>query len=198
MPSHPYYIEKTAGFSTKMNDVMVTPLIFQPTPEGVNQLCRYYTKKYNIDLRCVEEKHLEVLKSLWGRICGTTSNEEILLMLQMFSASNSYLFFLLLLFYSLWDWKYNISPCFSCFSFVQTGEFILVESINQIILKTSWILRIYYYYYYFYSFLQFLLSVELQRYSLFLLPFNKQREIFSFHLKKNKTVSFFLLKLSLD
>lgn len=58
MPSHPYYIEKTAGFSTKMNDVMVTPLIFQPTPEGVNQLCRYYTKKYNIDLRCVDLRGL--------------------------------------------------------------------------------------------------------------------------------------------
>ena len=49
-----YYIEKLAPFSERINDCLITPYVYQPTPEGVTALCQHYSQKYTIDLRCVD------------------------------------------------------------------------------------------------------------------------------------------------
>lgn len=58
MDSNPYYIEKLAGFKKRFNNAVLEPLIFQPTPSGVEHLCAHYSKKYPIDLRCYNLTYL--------------------------------------------------------------------------------------------------------------------------------------------
>ena len=49
--ANPLYFTKSAGFKELVNNVFVEPAIYQPTPLGVKNLCKYYSKKYNIDLQ---------------------------------------------------------------------------------------------------------------------------------------------------
>lgn len=50
----PYYIEKLAPFSERINDCLVTPFVYQPTPDGVAVLCEHYAAKYNINITCID------------------------------------------------------------------------------------------------------------------------------------------------
>lgn len=52
--SNPFYHEKLAGFKERVDDLLIEPFIYQPTPQGVEYLCRHYSQKYNIDLRYVD------------------------------------------------------------------------------------------------------------------------------------------------
>jgi hypothetical protein len=49
-----YYIIKKTGFYLKHEEQLVPTSIFQPTPAGLKMLCRHYSRKYSIDLRCVD------------------------------------------------------------------------------------------------------------------------------------------------
>lgn len=50
MSSQNLYIKKSSGFSQEVEDTLVSPLFYQPTPEGVRLLCAHYSKKYSINL----------------------------------------------------------------------------------------------------------------------------------------------------
>ncbi len=55
MPLHPFYIRKEAALFEQQGTSKLTPLfIYQPTPEGVTALCQHYSKKYSIDLICID------------------------------------------------------------------------------------------------------------------------------------------------
>lgn len=49
-----YYIEKRTGFYLKSEEELVPTSIFQPTPAGIKKLCQHYSRKYSIDLACVD------------------------------------------------------------------------------------------------------------------------------------------------
>jgi|GEM_PF-6479980 len=50
-----YYIEKKAGFyRPNKEDELKDIFYYQPTPEGVMVLCEHYSKKYQVDLECVD------------------------------------------------------------------------------------------------------------------------------------------------
>lgn len=51
------FIEKPSGFKEKVNDVFVEPVMYQPTPKGVAELCKHYNTKYNIDMQILEIQH---------------------------------------------------------------------------------------------------------------------------------------------
>lgn len=48
------YLKKPSGFSQEVNDAIISPLFYQPTPAGVKLLCAYYSAKYKIDLRSMD------------------------------------------------------------------------------------------------------------------------------------------------
>ena len=48
------YLEKKTGFYLRRDADLIPTSIFQPTPEGVTMLCKHYSRKYSIDLRCVD------------------------------------------------------------------------------------------------------------------------------------------------
>lgn len=54
MPSNKFYRKIPSGFSQEVNDIIVSPFLYQPMPDGVEWLCNHYSKKYNIDLRWVD------------------------------------------------------------------------------------------------------------------------------------------------
>jgi hypothetical protein len=50
-----------AGFSQDIDGIRLEPLMYQPTPEGLAVLCAHYSRKYDIDLRCINlELHTEL------------------------------------------------------------------------------------------------------------------------------------------
>jgi len=53
METEDLYIKKPSGFTYEVDDTEITPYIYQPTPQGVHVLCEHYSKKYQIDLRCL-------------------------------------------------------------------------------------------------------------------------------------------------
>lgn len=61
MASSEYYLKKLSGFSQEVDDALVSPMFYQPTPEGVALLCTHYSQKYSIDLRMFDFRgHVEV------------------------------------------------------------------------------------------------------------------------------------------
>lgn len=48
------YVKKNTGFLLKRDDTLTPTFIYQPTPEGVAELCAHYSQKYSIDLRCID------------------------------------------------------------------------------------------------------------------------------------------------
>ena len=50
MSSQNLYIKKQSGFSQEVNDTLISPLFYQPTPSGVSLLCNHYSRKYKINL----------------------------------------------------------------------------------------------------------------------------------------------------
>jgi len=54
MPGSKFYIKQASGFSQEIDDSIISPLFYQPTPEGVGFLCSHYSAKYKIDLRCLD------------------------------------------------------------------------------------------------------------------------------------------------
>jgi hypothetical protein len=56
--SSEYYVKKLSGFSQEVDDALVSPMFYQPTPEGVGLLCEHYSQKYRIDLRMFDFRGL--------------------------------------------------------------------------------------------------------------------------------------------
>lgn len=54
MPAPIFYIKKPSGFSQEVDGNLISPILYQPTPDGVKQLCAHYSRKYDIDLRCMD------------------------------------------------------------------------------------------------------------------------------------------------
>lgn len=54
MPKPTFYIKKSSGFSQEVDGNLISPILYQPTPDGVRQLCAHYSRKYTIDLRCMD------------------------------------------------------------------------------------------------------------------------------------------------
>lgn len=50
--SQTLYIKKPSGLKVEVNHTLVEPIIYQPTPAGVQLLCEHYSVKSGIDLRC--------------------------------------------------------------------------------------------------------------------------------------------------
>lgn len=59
----PLYLRIPSGFKQEVNDVLVEPLMYQPTPLGIKLLCEHYAKKYNIDLQQADLSLYEELSS---------------------------------------------------------------------------------------------------------------------------------------
>ncbi len=49
-----FYIKKASGFSQEVDDNIISPVFYQPTPEGITYLCSHYSDKYGIDLRSLD------------------------------------------------------------------------------------------------------------------------------------------------
>jgi hypothetical protein len=54
MKDNPFYTEKHTGFLLKQGEEFEPAVIYQPTPEGVAELCAHYSEKYSIDLKCID------------------------------------------------------------------------------------------------------------------------------------------------
>jgi hypothetical protein len=56
MDANPFYVAKQSGLFSRVVEanIQIQPLIHQPTPEGVSDLCFHYSEKYNIDLSYVD------------------------------------------------------------------------------------------------------------------------------------------------
>jgi hypothetical protein len=54
MPNSSFFRKKPSGFSMEIDDTMVSPFLYQPTPKGMRFLAAHYSAKYRIDLRCVD------------------------------------------------------------------------------------------------------------------------------------------------
>ena len=53
MPSI-HYIKKASGYSYEAAGLIISPIVYQPTPTGVKTLCAHYCAKYSIDLRSID------------------------------------------------------------------------------------------------------------------------------------------------
>ena len=58
---HKLYYTEPSGFSEDIDGLRIQPLMYQPTPEGLTLLCRFYSEKYTIDLQGIDlERHEEL------------------------------------------------------------------------------------------------------------------------------------------
>jgi hypothetical protein len=56
LPENPeYYSEIPSGYRVRMEGFMVEPMIYQPTIKGMAVLAEHYRKKYDIDIRIVDQ-----------------------------------------------------------------------------------------------------------------------------------------------
>jgi len=79
MDNAPLYVKKNTGFLIKQDDNFTPSFIYQPTPEGLITLCEYYSKKYSIELRCIDLRpHVESGDNIHHFFTYLKANSEIL------------------------------------------------------------------------------------------------------------------------